>query len=66
MKYFATKAFALLSMLLLSSVALAHSGHDHSHVSSMALHVMFYGAVVAVIAAAGYFSFKAIAKKSDK
>lgn len=54
-----------MSLLAVSSAALAHPGHDHASVMASFTHVAFFGGIAATIAVAVYFAKKS-AKKSDK
>ncbi|MEP1384516.1 MAG: hypothetical protein ABJK64_12100 [Paraglaciecola sp.] len=51
---------------LLSSAAFAHQGHDHSHWSSSALHMLFYGSLVAVVASVTFFVVKQFRNKDSR
>lgn len=44
-----TKLFAASSLALLSTVASAHSGHDHSHWMSSSIHVLTIIAIGTII-----------------
>lgn len=48
------KLSATALLLGSSSLALAHSGHDHGAWDSALQHSLFYGAMAAVVAFAGY------------
>lgn len=64
--YFRRNAICTIFMLLLSSLAVAHPGHDHSHWSSDALHILFYGVTALTIALGGLWIVKAKNKNSQK
>ncbi len=59
-------SMALMALLLTSTSAMAHPGHDHAANESMLMHVLFYGAIVAAVAVAVWFAYRQINKQSDK
>lgn len=57
-------AVQTLCLLLFTTHALAHSGHDHSHWTSDLLHILFYASIAGVIAAISYMLIKRKSKTS--
>ncbi|MFT2090357.1 hypothetical protein [Paraglaciecola sp. 2405UD69-4] len=58
---------SIITAVALSSISatvLAHEGHDHSHWSSDALHILFYSSLAAVAAAISFLVVKQL--KSTK
>ncbi|WP_133468528.1 hypothetical protein [Paraglaciecola marina] len=53
------------ALSLLSSAAFAHEGHDHSHWSSDALHILFYSSLVAAVAAMTFLGIKQFKNKDN-
>lgn len=57
--------FLLLVTALFTVNANAHPGHDHSALSSPAVHAVFYFAIAAIVLLAGYVTVKIINKETD-
>jgi hypothetical protein len=53
-------------LLLASSSASAHVGHDHDHWSSEPIHMLFYGVIALTALAATIWTVKAKRKKNTK
>lgn len=51
------------ALMALSTTALAHPGHDHSHWSSSAHHALFLAALV-LVAGAGYSAYRHFRQRS--
>jgi len=57
--------FLVSSLMMISNTAFAHAGHDHSAWSSSLIHVLFYGAILSVVAG-GVYLIRSKRKASDK
>ncbi|MEP0357673.1 hypothetical protein [Paraglaciecola sp.] len=64
MSNFTTNVY-LGALSLLSSAAFAHEGHDHNHWSSDALHILFYGSLVTLLAVVSFLGIKQLRKKES-
>lgn len=54
---------ALLTLaisLMMSTQALAHTGHDHAADSSMLIHLLFYGSIILATAIGLWFGYRYI------
>ncbi len=54
--------YALSTLAFVTSVAMAHPGHDHSHWSAVYLHALWLAPVAVTALVATYFVFKKIKK----
>ena len=62
-----TKSGAFIAILTLCQTAAAHPGHDHAATGSTAVHVLFWGSIIAIGAVSLYFATKHLqARKIDK
>lgn len=57
------KNLFVIFIAMVSLPLFAHEGHDHAHWSAAYLHLLFYGAIIAVVAAFS-FSFYKRAKRN--
>lgn len=58
------KLTSVVAISALSSVAIAHPGHDHSHWLSDPIHALSILAIGAVVVTAAFVSKKKLSKKS--
>ncbi len=66
MNLYALKMSVLLVLMSVSNLSAAHIGHDHSHASSMLVHLVFYGAVFSVCAVAVAVIYKTVFSNRQK
>ena len=62
-----TNTGAFVTLLALCQTAAAHPGHDHAAIGSTAIHLLFWGSIIAIGAVSLYLAAKHLrGQKIDK
>ncbi|TMO82337.1 hypothetical protein CWC16_00815 [Pseudoalteromonas sp. S3776] len=59
------KNLLVIFIAMVSLPLLAHEGHDHAHWSAGYLHLLFYGAIIAVVAAFSFSFYKRVKRNKS-
>ncbi|QJR80712.1 hypothetical protein CA267_007930 [Alteromonas pelagimontana] len=61
-------AFSVVEFLLLTASlpAFSHAGHDHAHWAASLLHFLFYGSLIAAVAACTFAAWKQLHRHREQ
>ena len=57
---------AIISSIMMTSQAFAHPGHDHSANSSMLIHILFYGSIIAALGVCAWVGYRYVTQQNNK